>query len=41
VLGHRNIQTTIRFYCGLETIQANTMFGDMIRGLMKTETLDA
>ena len=41
LLGHRNIQTTIRFYCGLETIQANTMFGDMIRGLMKTETVDA
>jgi integrase len=41
MLGHRNIQTTIRFYCGLETIQANTRFGDLIRGLMKNEPEDA
>jgi integrase len=41
VLGHRSIQTTIRFYCGLETIQANMMFGNIIRGLMKNETEDA
>jgi integrase len=33
VLGHRNIQTTIKFYCGLETTQANIMFGAMIRNL--------
>jgi integrase len=37
VLGHRNIQTTIRFYCGLETMQANVMFGDMVRKLVKFE----
>ena len=37
VLGHRNIQTTIRFYCGLETTQANIMFGAMVRNLMKFE----
>jgi integrase len=37
VLGHRNIQTTIKFYCGLETMQANKMFGDMVRKLMKFE----
>jgi integrase len=37
MLGHRNIQTTIRFYCGLETMQANVMFGDMVRKLMKFE----
>jgi integrase len=37
MLGHRNIQTTINFYCGLETLQANVMFGDMVRGLMKFE----
>jgi integrase len=36
-LGHRNIQTTIKFYCGLETLQANKAFGDMVRGLMKLE----
>jgi site-specific recombinase XerD len=41
VLGHRNIQTTINFYCGLETIQANTRFGELIRGLMKREREDA
>jgi integrase len=37
MLGHRNIQTTIKFYCGLETLQANKAFGDMVRGLMKLE----
>jgi integrase len=37
ILGHRNIKTTIKFYCGLETMQANEMFGDMVRKLMKFE----
>jgi hypothetical protein len=37
MLGHRNIQTTINFYCGLETMQANVMFGDLMRKLMKFE----
>lgn len=37
VLGHRNIQTTTKFYCGLETMQANRMFGEMVRKLMKFE----
>lgn len=37
VLGHRNIKTTIKFYCGLETMQANESFGDMVRGLMTFE----
>ena len=37
MLGHRNIQTTINFYCGLETMQANVMFGEMVRKLMKFE----
>jgi len=31
ILGHRNIQTTIKFYCGLETMHANLMFGDIVR----------
>ncbi len=31
LLGHRNIQTTINFYCGLETTQANQEFGKLIR----------
>jgi integrase len=34
VLGHRNIQTTIKFYCGLETMQANINFGNLVRSLM-------
>jgi integrase len=31
ILGHRNIQTTIKFYCGLETMHVNKMFGDIVR----------
>lgn len=31
LLGHRNIQTTINFYCSLETTQANEAFGKIIR----------
>jgi len=31
LLGHRNIRTTVRFYCGLETIHATRLFGDVIR----------
>jgi integrase len=31
LLGHRNIRTTIRFYCGLETIHASRLFGKVIR----------
>jgi integrase len=34
ILGHRNIQTTIRFYCGLETLYANKRFGDIVRQRM-------
>jgi hypothetical protein len=32
VLGHRNIQTTIDFYIGLETLEATRMFSRMILG---------
>jgi len=35
LLGHRNIQTTIDFYCGLETTQANEAFGKIIREHIK------
>ena len=35
LLGHRNIQTTINFYCGLETTQANEAFGKIIRDYIK------
>jgi len=37
VLGHRDIQTTIRFYCGLETMQATEEFGKLIREQIKFE----
>jgi integrase len=30
-LGHRNIRTTINFYCALESIHATQQFGDLIR----------
>ena len=36
-LGHRDIQTTIRFYCGLETMQATEEFGKLIREQIKFE----
>jgi integrase len=35
VLGHRDIQTTVRFYCGLETMQATEQFGKLIRQQIK------
>ena len=35
LLGHLNIQTTINFYCGLETTQANEAFGKIIREHIK------
>jgi integrase len=31
LLGHRNIQTTVNFYCGLQTMQATEQFGRLIR----------
>lgn len=37
LLGHRNIQTTINFYCGLETAQASETFGKLIRERIKHE----
>jgi integrase len=30
-LGHRNIRTTIKFYCDLETTQATRLLGDVVR----------
>jgi integrase len=30
-LGHRNIWTTIKFYCGLQTMEATRQFGKLIR----------
>lgn len=37
LLGHRNIQTTINFYCGLETVHATQTFGKLIRETMSRE----
>jgi integrase len=37
LLGHRNIVTATRFYCGLETMQATKVYGDIIRGQLKFE----
>jgi site-specific recombinase XerD len=31
LLGHRNIQTTVDFYCGLETTQATEQFAKIVR----------
>ena len=31
LLGHRNIQTTMNFYVGLNTIQANELFSEIIK----------
>jgi hypothetical protein len=36
-LGHRNIRTTVKFYCGLETIQATRMLGDVVRRHRNTD----
>ena len=42
ILGHRNIQTTINFYVGLETTQATQEFGEMIcRSLLEDQANDA
>ena len=37
LLGHRNIMTTTRFYCGLQTMQATEQFGKLIREQAKFE----
>jgi integrase len=37
VLGHLNVQTTIRFYIGLEGFQANEHFGRLIEEHLKVE----
>jgi integrase len=35
-LGHRDIRTTSKFYCGLETIQATRMLNDVVRRYRKS-----
>ena len=39
-LGHRNIRTTVKFYCGLETMQATEEFGKLIRKQIKFDVDD-
>ena len=40
LLGHRSIQTTINFYCGLQSTQATERFGNLIREKIKFDPLD-
>jgi integrase len=40
LLGHRNVQTTINSYIGLETIQASEIFGKIVEAHMN-EDFDA
>jgi integrase len=37
-LGHRDIQTTTRFYCGLQTMEATEQFGRLIREQINFES---
>jgi integrase len=37
LLGHRNTQTTTGFYCGLQTIEATRIFGQIVRDQMGLE----
>jgi integrase len=39
VLAHRSIETTIKFYCGLQTTQATEQFGKLIRQQIKFDTI--
>ena len=38
LLGHRDIQTTTRFYCGLQTMEATEQFGRLIREQINFES---
>jgi integrase len=39
LLGHRDIMTTTRFYCGLQTMQATEQFGQLIRQQLRFDAL--
>jgi integrase len=39
VLAHRSIETTTKFYCGLQTTQATEQFGKLIRQQIKFDTI--
>jgi integrase len=36
ILGHKNVQTTINFYIGLETAEAARMFGEIVSARLTT-----
>jgi integrase len=38
LLGHRDIQTTTHFYCGLQTMEATERFGELIRQKIKFDS---
>ena len=40
VLGHKNLQTTIRFYVGLETAQASERFGEIVHAHLAPGSLE-
>ena len=40
LLGHRNIGTTVSYYCGLQTIEATQQFGKLIRQQLRFDALD-
>ena len=37
VLGHRSMETTRRAYIGLETLEANEIFGELVRENLNLE----
>jgi integrase len=39
LLAHRSIETTIKFYCGLQTTQATEQFGKLIRQQIKFDAI--
>ena len=40
ILGHRSVETTRKFYIGLENIQASEIFGEMIRNKLNIDPED-
>jgi integrase len=41
LLGHTSVQTTINFYCGLQTIEATRQFAGVVREQLKFKPEDA
>jgi hypothetical protein len=40
VLGHKSLQTTTKFYLGLESAHATERFGDIIRAQLSADSLE-